>query len=86
MPFAEALEVARALTECRYLLWEKATDRLVLGKSEGGTAFVVGPEGGLTDLEVQQAEGFTVCSLGTTILRTETAATAVLGAYRVLAG
>jgi 16S rRNA (uracil1498-N3)-methyltransferase len=84
MPFADALEVARAQTEHRYLLWEKATDRLVFGEFEGGTAFVVGPEGGLTDLEVQHADGFTVCSLGTTILRTETAATAVLGAYRVL--
>ncbi|MGZ5968109.1 MAG: RsmE family RNA methyltransferase [Polyangiales bacterium] len=85
MPLADALDIARAQAAHRYLLWEKATDRLVFGKSEGGTAFVIGPEGGLTDLEAK-AEGFEVCSLGSTVLRTETAATAVLGAYRVLVG
>jgi 16S rRNA (uracil1498-N3)-methyltransferase len=85
MSWSDALDVARAHTTYRYVLWEKASERLVIHPSREGTSFVIGPEGGLTDEEVASAHGFTICSLGKTILRTETAATAVLGAFRVLA-
>lgn len=88
--FEDALELAREQAAHRFVLWEKANEPLGpdLAKVEtaGGVAFVIGPEGGLTDEEVEVAEraGFSVRSLGKTILRTETAATAVLGAYRIL--
>lgn len=90
MPFADALELAREHATHGFVLWENATTPLGpdLAKVDAsqGVAFVIGPEGGLTDDEVRAAEsaGLVVRSLGKTILRTETAATAVLGAFRVL--
>lgn len=92
MSFAEAIELARDHAAAGFVLWELATEPLgaELAKldASGGVAFVIGPEGGLTEEEVRLAEraGFLVRSLGETILRTETAATAVLGAFRVLVG
>ena len=49
-------------------------------------AFAVGPEGGLTQAEVDEARvaGFAPVSLGRFVLRTETVAAAVLGAVRIL--
>jgi 16S rRNA (uracil1498-N3)-methyltransferase len=49
---------------------------------------LVGPEGGLTDEEISQAEcqGFQSLRLGPRILRTETAGVAVLSALQVIAG
>jgi 16S rRNA (uracil1498-N3)-methyltransferase len=77
----------------RIVLWEHAEQPLVLAleaaiENERGIALAVGPEGGLTPEEVEAARraGWHVCSLGRSILRTETVATAVLGAIRVLAG
>jgi 16S rRNA (uracil1498-N3)-methyltransferase len=87
-----ALEVVREHAAHIFVLWERATTPLGpdLAKVDAanGVAFVIGPEGGLTDDEVREAEraGCAIRSLGKTILRTETAATAVLGAYRVLVG
>jgi 16S rRNA (uracil1498-N3)-methyltransferase len=51
-----------------------------------GLAFAIGPEGGLTPSEIEQARqcGFVPASLGSLVLRTETVAAAVLGAVRVL--
>jgi 16S rRNA (uracil1498-N3)-methyltransferase len=48
----------------------------------GTLVFAAGPEGGLTDGELAQAEkeGFRICSLGDGVLRTETVPAAVLGA------
>lgn len=50
-------------------------------------AFAIGPEGGLSEEEVDVAagKGFLPASLGPFVLRTETVAAAVLGAVRVLA-
>jgi 16S rRNA (uracil1498-N3)-methyltransferase len=64
---------------------ERAAGPLLLGET-GSVAFLVGPEGGLTEAEVQAlAEGgWLPASLGPTTLRTETVATAVLGALLVL--
>lgn len=90
MSLAEALEVARDEATHRFLLWERATAPLGVDLRTlpplGGVAFAIGPEGGLTEAEVKLAEsrGFVSRSLGGIILRTETAATAVLGAYRIL--
>ncbi len=51
-------------------------------------AVLIGPEGGLTDAEVQfaQQRGFQAVRLGPRVLRTETAAVAVLAAIQTLWG
>jgi 16S rRNA (uracil1498-N3)-methyltransferase len=89
IPWADALGTASALGTRGFVLFERATvplrdDLLSLDQDEP-VAFAIGPEGGLTDEEVALAEreGFAARSIGTTILRTETAATAVLGAWRI---
>ncbi len=86
-----ALESAAAIAGARFCLWENATEALgpqlaeVMGR-RGSLAFAVGPEGGLTEAEVEEARvlGFAPVSLGRFILRTETVAAAVLGAVRIL--
>lgn len=86
-----ALEAAARETVARYCLWEKATEPLgtslrdaIAGRAS--MAFAIGPEGGLTQDEVEEARvaGFAPVSLGRFVLRTETVAAAVLGAVRVL--
>lgn len=69
----------------KLLLWEgeqtaRLRDSLEAYGSPESVAIVVGPEGGLSDEEVEQAIacGFTPVSLGRRILRTETAGLAVL--------
>jgi 16S rRNA (uracil1498-N3)-methyltransferase len=86
-----ALETAARDADARYCLWENATDPLGPKLAEvalrhGSMAFAVGPEGGLTEAEVEEARvaGFAPVSLGRFILRTETVAAAVLGAVRIL--
>lgn len=87
VPWNEAL---RSMQGARFCLWERATSPfrepllMALSASEG-ISFAVGPEGGLTESEVEQAvkEGCTVVSLGPFVLRTETVAAAVLGAIRI---
>jgi 16S rRNA (uracil1498-N3)-methyltransferase len=63
------------------LLWEGATDPLhaqPLGDAAEAIRLVVGPEGGFSEVEVEQATvaGASPVSLGPAILRTETAALA----------
>jgi 16S rRNA (uracil1498-N3)-methyltransferase len=64
-------------------LWERASERLTremlsagLAAQSATVAILVGPEGGLTDAEAEQiaAAGFRLVTLGSRILRTETAA------------
>lgn len=87
----EALESAASEADARFCLWEKATEPLGPLLTEvvtrrGAMAFAIGPEGGLTPEEVEEARvaGFAPVSLGRFVLRTETVAAAVLGAVRVL--
>lgn len=87
----DALEAAAKEASARYCLWENATDPLgphlsAVVANKGSLAFAVGPEGGLTEGEVEEARvaGFAPVSLGRFILRTETVAAAVLGAVRIL--
>jgi 16S rRNA (uracil1498-N3)-methyltransferase len=71
--------------EVKLLLWEgerttRLKDVFEAQPSPESVAIVVGPEGGLTNEEVEQAvaAGFTPVSLGRRILRTETAGLAML--------
>jgi len=76
----------------RICLWELATEPLASLASEmaraTSIALLIGPEGGLESVEVQRARqaGFRSASLGPFILRTETAATATLGAVMAMWG
>lgn len=92
LDWADALDQA-CDCEARFCLDPRAVE--MLGSSlapaiERGAsaAFAIGPEGGLTEEEVDVAmgKGFLPASLGPFVLRTETVAAAVLGAVRVLAG
>jgi 16S rRNA (uracil1498-N3)-methyltransferase len=94
LAWAEAIAFARASLGddgAAFTLFERATEplgtRLVDAAARGvGVAFAVGPEGGFEEGEVAFAEtlGFAPCGLGSTILRTETVAAAVLGALAIL--
>lgn len=86
---AEALELARQ--EASFCLAPTAETPLGPALSAArarceGLAFVIGPEGGMTEAEIRQAAeaGYLPASLGPFVLRTETVAAAVLGAVRVL--
>ncbi len=59
-----------------------------LAKPENGVRFIIGPEGGLTDEEIQLAseQGFQDVLLGPRVLRTETAALTLLTALQVQFG
>ena len=61
---------------------------LAKASTNGSLAIAVGPEGGLAPAEVEaaQAAGCTLVSLGPTILRTETAAAALLAACAACRG
>lgn len=70
----------------KFLLHERGEDRMPLRKilpalvGESSFCFAIGPEGGLTDLEAEMLieSGFQPVSLGERILRSETAAIAIL--------
>ena len=64
-----------AVTPADRVLFHTA-DTQTLQPAIGPRVVAVGPEGGFTDDEVKAAAGWTVASLGTRILRTETAAIA----------
>src|SRR5690606_21375974 len=56
--------------------------------AKSSIAFLVGPEGGLDAAEIGAAKhhGFTPCRLGPRVLRTETAALAMLAALQFICG
>lgn len=92
LSWRDALEAAATVAEGRFCLWENATDPLgatlpALVARGASLAFAIGPEGGLTQGEVEEARvlDYAAVSLGKFVLRTETVAAAVLGAVRVLA-
>jgi 16S rRNA (uracil1498-N3)-methyltransferase len=87
----DALALASDGDAAKYCLWENATEPLaplLRGALDrrAPISFAIGPEGGLTEAEVEEARvlGYAPVSLGRFILRTETVAAAVLGAVRIL--
>jgi 16S rRNA (uracil1498-N3)-methyltransferase len=71
--------------DCRWLLWEKPGRTLLRNRLRGqprpdSVTLTIGPEGGFDASEVELAErhGFEVVSLGSQILRTESAVLAAL--------
>jgi 16S rRNA (uracil1498-N3)-methyltransferase len=85
--FAEALAVPRT----KAILSPSATMSLAAWTQANANqplAIFVGPEGGFTDAEVQQAEraGATAITLGPRVLRTETAGVAALALMQATAG
>jgi len=89
--WSTALALASEPETTGFCLWERAHEPLgpaLLEALDGGgpLAFACGPEGGLEEREVAQAQelGWLSTSLGPLALRTETVAAAVLGSVRVL--
>lgn len=88
LPFSSWIAGApRAAT--RWLLWPEADRSLrELPKPPAPVELLVGPEGGLTESEAQaaRAAGFLAVRIGPRVLRTETAAPALLAAVQALWG
>lgn len=86
VPFSSWIAGApRAAT--RWLLWPEADRSLrELSKPPAPIELLVGPEGGLTQSEAQaaRAAGFLAVRIGPRVLRTETAAPALLAAVQAL--
>jgi len=88
---ADGLAALAERFDRRYLLWEDPTAprrlRLEDVTTAGDVLFVLGPEGGLTPMEVTRLReaGFAPVSLGNRVLRWETAALAVLALGLALA-
>ena len=81
--FEEALKVCEG-DGLKILLWEKGGEKLkpILRQHHSRRIFaMVGPEGGFADGEADlaKARGFVLIKLGQRILRTETAAIALVG-------
>ena len=81
--------------DLRLVLWEQADQTRTLKQALGeqpsaaqSAVVVIGPEGGLTAAEVEhlRARGYQPVSLGTRILRTETAGLVVLGILQYVYG
>ncbi len=94
LPFREALEQAGP-EAVKILFWESETERSVREILKGDAArsareffLVVGPEGGVTGEEAEQARqaDFLTASLGRLVLRVETAALAILAIFQYECG
>jgi 16S rRNA (uracil1498-N3)-methyltransferase len=93
MDWRDAVATAVAMPAAAFCLHERAAAPLgppLMAALASGTpvAFAAGPEGGLSENEVETAKGsgFAIVSLGKLVLRAETVAAATLGALRVLDG
>ena len=75
-------------TESKLVLHTRDQKPLSEIKAPASVALLVGPEGGITDAEVELCiqQGFTGLTLGPRILRTETAALAALSLFQYLWG
>jgi 16S rRNA (uracil1498-N3)-methyltransferase len=94
LPFRETLGKAGPGT-VKILFWEAETERSIreilkydAARSSKEFFLVVGPEGGITGEEAEQARqaGFLTASLGRLVLRVETAALAILAIFQYECG
>ena len=88
-PRSLASWLAESTTQTRLVLSPGSQQKLSqLTANSQGFRLLIGPEGGLSESEVHQAEetGFTGCSLGPRILRTETAALASVSVLQATFG
>jgi 16S rRNA (uracil1498-N3)-methyltransferase len=89
-PLGDVLSELRERSATKLCLDPHATTPFASAVAQASTAVVllVGPEGGLTDDELERADrtGFTRVRLGPFVLRTELAGAAALGALLALAG
>ena len=87
MPLAALLTAPEYAAHVRFMLYEKASERLTAGLKPGNPALLcVGPEGGWDATEVHAAEdaGYRIVGMGTRVLRAETAALAALAIFQFL--
>ena len=86
----EPLDMTEVLTRFDGLVLDPLADTTLLAAARGmtGTALLIGPEGGLSDAEIQAAcdQGWQNVALGPRVLRTETAALAALAVLQAGAG
>lgn len=84
----EALLAVTPVGQPRLLLLPAARDCLPATVAGGRATLMVGPEGGLTEIEVGQAgrAGFAAVRLGPRILRAETAGLAAMAALQAMSG
>ena len=88
-PCSLASWLAESTAQTRLVLSPGSQQKLSqLTANSQGFRLLIGPEGGLSESEVHQAEetGFTGCSLGPRILRTETAALASVSVLQATFG
>lgn len=85
---ADWLHGATIPDACRLVLNHRATDALHTRAPGTALTLLIGPEGGLEEQEIAQAEraGFVGVRLGPRVLRTETAAVTALAALQTLWG
>jgi 16S rRNA (uracil1498-N3)-methyltransferase len=87
--FAQALEELKN-SELSFLCYEgdgtEPIRTLIENKKPKNISFLIGPEGGFSNAEIEAAKemGISLCGLGKRILRTETAALFVLSAISVI--
>lgn len=88
-PLALSQWLAQSTNELKLNLHPRATDTIKsLSPPQNGIRLIIGPEGGLSDDEINQtvAQGFSEISLGPRILRTETAGLTVISALQLQFG
>jgi len=87
LPFESLLAAPEYAAYARFMLHEKAPERLNTDLPAGNPVLLcVGPEGGWDPAEAHAAElaGFRIVSMGTRVLRAETAALAALAIFQFL--
>ena len=89
---ADVMQLEEALdwvdVDCKLVLDPEAESSLGDLKKHGQIALLIGPEGGLSQIEIEQAKkaGFQAVRFGPRILRTETASAAALAVVQALWG
>lgn len=86
---ADTVRASTLSTQSRLMLAPGAAITLAAAAAKSiSLALLIGPEGGLSAIEIEIAEraGFVACRVGPRILRTETASVAAIAALQAIAG